>query len=82
MARTALRQMLEWFERNPEGISLPALARELGLSQGQAQNLVEFWVRKGRLRLAETQTDCGCCADKNGCPILSEMPRYYEFVLD
>lgn len=82
MSGSKLGQVLECFERSPGGMSLPALARELDLSRSQAQNLIEFWVRKGRLRLNSQEPDCQRCGSKMGCPFILEMPRYYELILE
>jgi hypothetical protein len=82
MTKSKLGQLLDCFENASGGLSLPALARQLDLSRGQAENLVDFWVRRGRIRAVDQQPDCAACGDQNGCPYLVETPRYYEIVLD
>ncbi len=80
MIQTKLRQLLDCFERAPQGLSLPAVAREIGLSPAQVENLIEFWIRKGRIRRCVDQPDCSVCGEKVGCPFMMEMPVYYELV--
>lgn len=78
--RTKLRQLLDCFERTPRGLSLLAVAREMDLSQAQVENLLEFWIRKGRIRRSEEQPDCKICGEKADCPFVMDMPQYYELV--
>jgi len=80
MSQTKLRQLLDCFERAPEGLSLLAVARELDLSPARVENLIEFWVRKGRIRRCEDQPDCSLCGEIAGCPFVMQMPVYYELV--
>lgn len=80
--RTKLRQLLDCFERTPRGLSLLAVAREMDLSQAQVENLLEFWIQKGRIQLSEDQPDCKICGERTACPFVMEMPRYYELVLE
>lgn len=82
MPPTKLRQLLDCFESAPQGISLLALARELELSPSQVENMIEFWIRKGRIQRAEDQPDCNVCRERADCPFLMEMPPYFELVQD
>ncbi|MEJ2413110.1 MAG: FeoC-like transcriptional regulator [Anaerolineales bacterium] len=82
MSKSKLGQVLESFENSPGGKSLLALARDLNLSQGQTKNLVDYWVRKGRIRAVAQQPDCQTCGTKKACPFIFEMPRYYEIADD
>jgi hypothetical protein len=80
--QTKLRQLLDCFEEAPQGLSLLAVAREMELSAAQVENLLEFWIRKGRIRLSVDQPDCKICGDKPACPFVITLPRYYELVPD
>ena len=79
MTITPLRQVLNYFENSREGISINLIARELNISQGQVGSMVEFWVRKGKIRLSATQ-DCGSCSVNGDCLFVIEMPASYELV--
>lgn len=80
MSKSKLGQVLESFENSPGSKSLLALARELNLSRSQTENLVDYWVRKGRIRVVAQQPDCQTCGSEKACPFIFEMPRYYEIV--
>lgn len=69
-------------------VSLGQLGRELGVEPAALQGMIDFWVRKGRLRVqgaAASGATCapsgcaGCPVDgPEGCPILLHAPRRYE----
>jgi hypothetical protein len=76
-----LRKVLDYFETSRECISLDLLASELDLPEGQLESMLDFWVRKGRLRLSSLNSaQCGSCGKKSdGCYIIG-MPQLYELV--
>ena len=78
-----LRQVLEHFERQSGAVSFTTMARELGVEPPMLQEMIGYWVRKGRLRQVNDAADCnaGCntsCA--RGCPFVFAMPAAYELV--
>ena len=80
---TPLRLVLTYFENTRQGISLNTIARDMNISPGQVQNMVDFWVRKGRLKLGSgEETECGNCDMGDGCPFIVDLPRTYELVQD
>ena len=81
MSTTSLRQVLDYFETSREGISLDTLTRELDLSRGQVESMVNFWVRKGRLRSSAASSDgCASCGSSERCAFNMGMPASYELV--
>jgi hypothetical protein len=74
-----LRQVLEYFERQSDGISLSQMAQDLGLERAILQDMIDYWVRKGRLRDASTTT-CTSCDCAQGCPYVIALPHHYELV--
>lgn len=79
---TTLRQVLDHFERQQAGaIALPALARELGIVQPMLQEMLDYWVRKGRLREVSAAA-CTTCGSASGCPFVFALPRSYELARD
>ncbi|HOA24157.1 MAG TPA: FeoC-like transcriptional regulator [Aggregatilineales bacterium] len=78
--------------KNADGpVSLSRLGRELDIEPDALQGMIDFWVRKGRLRmqgaLPGSATGCGpagcvsCPVDgPESCPVLLHMPRRYEVV--
>ena len=79
MTNTPLRQVLSYFENSRDGISLNTIAREMGVSPGQVGSMVEFWVRKGKIRPTPVQ-DCGSCGVIGNCLFVVEVPLSYELV--
>ena len=82
MGKSKLGQLLDYFAGSPGGLSLPELSREMGISLGQIEGMVEFWVRKGRIRISPEEVDCGTCGKDLNCPFVMDGPRYYELVKD
>ena len=82
-----LRQVLEAIEETDGAVSVQTLSRRLALDPGVVAGLVEFWVRKGRLRVvADPLPLAGCpgsgcgggcggdCAQAGGCPLAALTP--------
>ncbi len=78
-ATTTLRQVLEYFEVGQGAVSLPQLARTLGIERGMLQTMLEYWVRKGKIREVNAPA-CTTCGTANGCPFIVVLPRQYELV--
>jgi len=80
---TALKQVLAYFENPGQGESINKIARDLHLSPGQVKNMVEFWVKKGRLRsVVGDYSNCGGCATQDGCPTIIKLPQRYELAIE
>ncbi|MBN1119683.1 MAG: hypothetical protein JXJ17_01270 [Anaerolineae bacterium] len=79
---TTLTQVLAAIENNKGPLSLNRLADQFDVSRGMLEDMLQFWVRKGRLRVIEAgaEVDCSCCAARAGCPLVAKMPRRYEIV--
>jgi hypothetical protein len=75
MAKTKLRQLLDHVEDNPGISSLGSIARELDLSRSQVEQMLEFWVRKGRLQRRAPAPDCASCDSSGSCPYLVDLQR-------
>lgn len=78
MAAT-LRQVLEQFEQNQGAVSLPQMARTLDLDRAMLQTMIDYWVRKGKLREVGAPA-CTTCGSVSGCPFVMTLPRCYELV--
>jgi hypothetical protein len=78
MKKTVLRQVLEFVETTPGMITPGQIAKELNLTPGQVENMLEFWVRKDRLQAVDPGADCGGCGSSAACPLLADMPRTYR----
>lgn len=81
MSITPLRQVLNYFENSRGGISINTIARELEISPGQVGSMVEFWIKKGKIRSTPVQ-DCGSCGVNGNCPFVVEMPVSFELVIE
>lgn len=82
MAASTLGRLLSLFENSQGSLSIASLARELDISPGRVEELVEFWIRKGRIKASSQLTECGNCSVQGGCPFILEMPRTFELVSD
>ncbi len=66
-----LRQVLEEFENIDGMLTLDEMASRLGVQSSLLKGVIEFWVRKGRLRQVELDgDDFARCA---GCYLTSNM---------
>ncbi len=74
---TTLRQVLEQFEQTQTAVSLPQMARALGIERGMLQTMIDYWVRKGKLREVGAPV-CQTCGSASGCPFIVALPRCYE----
>lgn len=73
---TSLRDVLAVFESSPAPLSVEAAAHRLHMERGLLESMVDFWVRKGKLR----PVNCQACGLRGNCPILAKMPTLYETV--
>lgn len=76
---TSLRAVLDAFEYKNTAVSLNQLSRELGVTPAILDSMIDYWVRKGRLREA-APTSCSTCNHARGCPFIMKMPRMIELV--
>lgn len=78
MAST-LKLVLEIFEETSRPLSLPEMARALNMEQGMLESMIEYWVRKGKIREAgSTSGKCTLCGERTDCPFVIKMPRRFE----
>ncbi len=76
---TTLRAVLEAFQVAEAPLSLGQLAATLDVSPPLLEGMIEYWVRKGRLREAGTAgSACAACHQGRACPLIVKMPRRYE----
>lgn len=87
-----LKQVLQEIEAADGPVSIDELGRKLGLERSALTGMIDFWVRKGRLRLEHQPggsasnicTSGGCrstCAGPEVCPFVVKMPRTYTLTL-
>ncbi|NDJ75096.1 MAG: hypothetical protein GYB65_02465 [Chloroflexi bacterium] len=76
-----LRQVLQAFEQADETIRLDQLCQKLDVDPGTLDGMLQYWVRKGRIReVQDAALDCQACGVKGKCPFVIRMPRRYELV--
>ena len=86
-----LRQVLEEIESAHGPVNINELSHKLGLERSTLEGMIEFWVRKGRLKAANQSTaemteectigSCGCaCSGPVECPYVIKMPQTYALV--
>jgi hypothetical protein len=80
MAST-LREVLRAFETARGPLSLNDIARDLGITPGMLDGMIEYWVRKGKIRPAASGPACSSCASAKSCCTFSpHAPRSYVLV--
>ncbi len=79
---SVLKQVLEVFQETRQPLSIPQIARQLGIETALVEEMIAFWVRKGKLRDVSACTDnCQTCSSRaGGCPFIVQIPRRYEWV--
>ncbi len=80
MIESSLRRLIDLLESSRGMLSIQDLARELDLSPGRVEGMVEFWIRKGRIQIVSGQPDCAACGIKGECSLAVDLPRVYELV--
>ena len=83
-----LYQLLEEIEQAQGPVLISDLGRKLDIDPGVLMGMIEFWVRKGRLRdddaaleegLACAPNGCGDhCSGVSGCAFTAKMPKTYS----
>jgi hypothetical protein len=83
MRQSTLSQVLTAFEDNREPLTMKQIAGRLGISIPRLEGMIQYWVRKGKLRETINLSDCGTCGRGPGdCPFTVELPRTYELVTE
>ena len=82
MTTSKLSRLLTLFEGSSGAISVRELAKELDISQGRVESMMDYWIRKGRIKITASQAECGNCSTVGECPFILEMPRTYELVIE
>ena len=85
-----LQLILQEIELAGGTVNLADLSRKLDIEPGALEGMLEFWVRKGRLRsshqgnqFCSTNLACsGSCGGAQGCPFVIQMPHTFSLVMD
>jgi len=78
-----LREVLNRFGKQSAPVSLNQMAREMQLEPGMLGGMIDYWVRKGKLREVNSGGEtCNTCGIKSACPFIIALPRYYELTQD
>ena len=76
-----LKQVLTYFDDPTQSISINSIAQEMGITRGQVEGMIDFWVRKGYLRLGSiSESTCGSCGVNGECPFAQNQVECYELV--
>lgn len=82
-----LYQVLEEIEQAQGPVLLSELSRKLDIDAGTLAGMIQFWVRKGRLRDDDAATadeiacvgTCGSsCGGLSGCAFVVKLPKTYS----
>jgi hypothetical protein len=78
---SALRQILKEISEARGGVGIDDIARKVGVTRDEADAMVDYWVRKGRLSVDDLAAACpsggcgGCAQGVNGTPGCGSSPR-------
>ncbi len=76
-----LREVLNRFDEGAVPRSLNQMAREMQLEPAMLQAMIDYWVRKGKLReVGLAGNACVTCGTNGHCPFIVNLPRAYERV--
>lgn len=86
-----LEQVLREIEASQGTINLNDLAYKLGLERSALAGMIEFWIRKGRLKVDDWELEefCEMCSGAacggsyqgpQGCPFVMKMPRTFSLI--
>jgi hypothetical protein len=81
-----LREVLTAFEQGGS-MSLSEMARRYDVDPAVLEDMIQFWVRKGRLRDACNAGGCGTCHQSGSCAAtpmttVTTQPHRYELLTD
>jgi hypothetical protein len=87
-----LHQILQEIEAAQGSINLNDLSQKLSIERGALEGMIQYWVRKGRLKDDTQENDvisgvcrtgaCGrSCPGPQGCPFVMKMPRTFSLTL-
>ncbi len=79
---TMLRDVLRVFETARGPLSINDMARDLDITPGMLDGMIEYWVRKGKIRACSGESACASCGSAKGCAYSPSMPRSYELVIE
>ena len=89
-----LHQVLQEIEAAQGSINLNELRQKLFIERSALEGMIEYWVRKGRIKDDEREQEqifaacqpgnCssgGGCPGPQSCPFIMKMPRTYSLIL-
>jgi hypothetical protein len=82
MPTSTLSRLLELLEDSQGAISIQTLARELGVTQSRVENMLDYWIQKGKIKASNALADCGGCGTSDYCPFILDMPKTFELIHD
>ena len=82
MGQSKLRSFLEIFQEADSPLSLGYIAQSLNISPAMAENMAQFWIRKGRIDELESPADCGSCGINGKCSFVYQLPTRFQLVED
>ena len=75
-----LGQLISLIENSRSPLSIGELACKLDVSTDRAHAMIQFWVKKGRIRKTTIPSECKSCSKNGKCVFIIDMPSSYEFV--
>ena len=82
-----LHQVLQAIESAQGSIDINELSRKLSIERSALEGMIQYWVRKGRLKDDSQPAACGTgacgasCPGPKGCPFIIKLPQTYTLSL-
>jgi hypothetical protein len=80
MALSRLSRILNLFLKSDTPLSLGYIAYQLEISPDLAESMLEYWIRRGRIKVAAEEINCGSCGINQSCPYVDQLPVSYSLV--
>lgn len=79
---TVLKQVLQTFEQANRPVSLAQMARDLRVEPAILEDMIGYWVRKGKLREVAASGCESCGLKSDCCAPMVKLPRRYELACE
>ncbi len=77
---STLKAVMETISEADAPLSLGFIAHTLKITPEKAESMIEFWIRRGHIKVLEGEADCGSCGINGECPFVNQLPTLYEAV--
>jgi len=80
MTTSKLGRLITIIEETKGALSFQELAEELDATPERVQGMLDFWIKKGKIKTVTSSIECGTCSTQDDCPFILKMPGVYELI--